>query len=152
MPNCIDILVVAVCVSQIEIRFFFSDCGDAVGDNEKKEDDVSSSFFICAIALLLFGRSLSGSLGGLGRSFRSGGSTHRSGRSLGLEIGRHHVLNGALRGAFFGVFRKSDARNQAEHDQDASHRPSGFFEEIGRLTDTHHLVGTTEIGHQTATF
>ena len=86
---------------------------------------------------------LSGSLCRCGGSFR-GGSAGQHVLDLRTDF--------ALRSAFFVAFGQGDARNQAEHDEHASQSPSGFFKEIGRLTNAHHLVGTSEIGDQTATF
>ena len=66
--------------------------------------------------------------------------------------GGNDVLKFALGSTFFGVLGECNARNEAEHHQDGTQCPRGFFKEIGRLTHAHHLVGTTEIGYQTATF
>lgn len=107
---------------------------------------------IIRLSVQLFCRGLSRSLSGFSGSLASGRHRRRGCRSFHCGKRSDHVLQFALGSAFFGVFGKRYARDEAEHNQDAAYRPCGFFKEIGRLTNAHHLIGTSKIGDQTTAF
>jgi len=48
------------------------------------------------------------------------------------------------------VFGEEGA-DEAEHHDEGAEAPGGLLEHVGRLADTHNLVGGGEVGRQTAT-
>ena len=104
------------------------------------------------LSVLLFCWSFCWSFSSFSRSI--GRSWHIRRGCRGFHCGKrsNHILQFALGSAFFGVLGECNARKETKHHQDAAQSPCGFLKEIARLTHAHHLVGTSEIRDQTATF
>lgn len=47
---------------------------------------------------------------------------------------------------------KEESRSYAEHNQEGCQSPSCLFDYVGRLADTHDLVGRSKVGSQATTF
>lgn len=74
---------------------------------------------------------------------------------LGLEVGhRNFGVDGIFdfRGGAGVVVGQESGGDDAQYDNDAGERPSGFFEEVGRLGGSHNLVRRSEARCQASAF